>query len=88
MDGLALCYKKLRKVYTSVQELMTRVEKVHWDSCVLVNSLANLLEQLAACDKVSFDKEPLVEMVDLKPRLRYKLVKAIEALLTRLRDDL
>ncbi|XP_031558764.1 uncharacterized protein C1orf109 homolog [Actinia tenebrosa] len=88
MEGLSLCYKKLRKVYTVLQELKTKVEKVHTDSCVQANSLANLLEQLAACDKVSFHKEPLVEMIDLKPKLRYKLVKAVESLLIKLRNDL
>ncbi|KAK3734007.1 hypothetical protein QZH41_009853, partial [Actinostola sp. cb2023] len=50
--------------------------------------MMNLLEQLTACEKVSFTKEPLAEFEDLEEKLKYKIVKAIESLMVKLHNEM
>lgn len=88
MDGQSLCYKKFRKVYNSLEEQRKRIAESHSKSLPYLNSLSNLLEQLAACNKVSFNKEPLVEFENLEEKLRFKIMKAAESIMLKLHNEM
>ncbi|XP_032222723.2 uncharacterized protein C1orf109 homolog [Nematostella vectensis] len=88
MDGYTACLRKLRKVCTSVEKQIVKADDALTHSNGLISSLLNLLEQLAACEKVSFDTEPLAHFGDLQGRLRFKLTSAIESLLVKIHEDL
>lgn len=88
MDGQNLCYKKLRKVFQCLEEQIKKVEESYSISLTYTKSLANLLEQLDVCEKVSFSKEPLSEFEYLEEKLKYKIVKAMENVMMKLHAEL
>lgn len=88
MNAESACLKKLRKSFTSVKDQLSC-----WDSTVdhsrgILESLSNLVLQLQACDKTSFDREPLAQFTDLKQKLKYKLITSLEHVMGILRKDL
>ena len=88
MDAESACFRKFRKSFTSVKDQLKC-----WDSTVdhsrgILESLSNLVLQLQACDKTSFDRDPLAQFTDLKQKLKYKLIASLEHVMGILRKDL
>ena len=85
MEGIdTSLLKALRKSYQAIEKLQEQWQKNQDSSFVFVESLLNLNEQLQSCDVGAFELELRNDFPDLKKRLAYKIMKAMEDRMRRL----
>ena len=85
MEGIdTSLLKALRKSYQAIEKLQEQWQKNQDSSFVFVESLLNLNEQLQCCDVGAFELELRNDFPDLKKRLAYKIMKAMEDRMRRL----
>ena len=88
MSPESACFRKLRKSFLCIKKYINSWNETVNHSREKLESLSNLVGQLQACYKTSFNREPLNQFADLKQKLNYKLVSSLEHVLATLRKDL
>lgn len=79
-------FKEFQNKYRLIQKLLKEWEESQNSSFPLIESIVNLSEQLECCNEGAFMVELRNEFPDLKQRLAYKILKAMEGKMKKLYD--
>lgn len=86
--AVASLHQALRKSFKCL-ETNQKVWKTALDECIpLMESLGNLAEQSKALSNVDISNTPLKDFPDLEDRLRFKLLQAIDTVLSKLNEKM
>lgn len=83
---ISLCHQHLKKCFQTLEMTNKAWNLVLAECTPMISSLGNLGEQLRALDNVQLDLTPLHRFPDLKERLRFKLLQAVDVVLCKLTD--
>ncbi|XP_069478750.1 AFG2-interacting ribosome maturation factor [Ambystoma mexicanum] len=86
--ALVAIHQSLRKSFQVVEQQQETWTNTLPGCSPLLDSLSNVAEQLQACEKVMLENTPLAQYPDLQPRLRHKLVSAMELILEKLTEKM
>ncbi|KAK1805172.1 hypothetical protein P4O66_019520 [Electrophorus voltai] len=84
----SLLHQELRKCFRVLEANQNIWKSVLAECTPLMSSLGNLAEQLRALKNVELVNTPLAQFPDLKERLQYKLIQAIDTVLGKLSEKM